>query len=63
MTTPSTTQPSQATPSSGLPRLKLRTPTADEMMEMASTGTDIKHAPESLADLKAGADIVSGGQA
>jgi hypothetical protein len=58
-----TAQPAQATPSTGLPKLKLRTPTADEVLEMASTGTDIRFSPEPLNEMKTGADIVSGGAA
>ncbi len=58
-----TAQPASATPIQGLPKLKLRAPTPDEMLEMASTGTDIQFAPEPLGDLKTSADIVSGGEA
>jgi hypothetical protein len=58
-----TAQPTTATPPTGLPKLKLRTPTADEVLEMASTGTDIRFSPEPLNEMKTGADIVSGGAA
>ena len=63
MTEQTTTKPSPATVNNGGPKLKLRAPTQAEIMEMAESGTDIKQAPETLADMKSGADIASGGEA
>lgn len=62
MTPMTVAQPSMESPSSGLPRLKLRAPTQEEIHEMAITGTDVRFAPEPLGEMQSGADIESGGE-